>query len=90
MNKIKFIAFIAGLQLATVALTAIFMARQERDNKEQGELLYLGNEIIKRSNKGIDVVGNWRRDGKITNEMATEFVDTLMPDKDTVERIINL
>lgn len=87
MNKIK---FIAGLQLATVALTAIFMARQERDNKEQGELLYLGNEIIKRSNKGIDVVGNWRRDGKITNEMATEFVDTLMPDKDTVERIINL
>lgn len=87
MNKIK---FIAGLQLATVALTAIFMARQERDNKEQGELLYLGNEIIKRSNKGMDVVGNWCKDGKITREMATEFGNALMPDKDTVERIINL
>lgn len=87
MNKIK---FIAGLQLATVALTAIFMARQERDNKEQGELLYLGNEIIKHSNKGMEVVSNWRKDGKITGEMATEFGNALMPDKDTVEKIINL
>lgn len=87
MNKIK---FITGLQLATVAFTAIFMARQERDNKKSDELLDLSNEIIKCSTEGTNVVGNWRRDGKITNEMAAEYVSAIMPDKETTEKIINL
>ena len=87
MNKIK---FIAGLHLVTMAFTAIYMARQERDNKEQEELLILGNDIIKHSTEGTKVVGNWHRDGKITREMASEFIDACTPDKETTEKIMKL
>jgi hypothetical protein len=79
------------------AVSVIYSVLQRKRIKElmdiihdHGNLMDIQNEIVKGSNRGLELLKRWYKEGKITSEMVNEFADEVDVDEETKSKIENL
>ena len=88
---------LTGLYMLTTAVTVVYAIIQRKEIKElneridvRGNLMDIQNEIVKGSNRGLELIKCWYTDGKITLDMVDKYVDAVDVDGETKSKIENL